>query len=126
MANQDVVFRRGSHITTDAVTAKGKIVGIGTYSQGTPNVTFVADGDNDYLSWGQRIAILKKAKHPAAAKLFTNWAISEEVKKTVVAENVRVDLAPNSGSNHPWEIPTANVDEFPKFMADREAVEAWK
>ncbi|ETN03136.1 hypothetical protein PPTG_16109 [Phytophthora nicotianae INRA-310] len=37
-----------------------------------------------------------KAKHPAAAKLFMNWAISEEVQKTVAAENVRVDLTPNS------------------------------
>lgn len=89
-------------------------------------MTFGADGDNDYLSWGQRIAILKKARHPTADKLFMNWAISEEVQKTVVTENVRVDLAPNSGSSHPWEIDIANVDEFPKFMADREAVEAWK
>ncbi|KAE9047622.1 hypothetical protein PR002_g913 [Phytophthora rubi] len=30
------------------------------------------------------------------------------------------------GSSHPWEICKANVDEFPKFMADRAAVEEWK
>ncbi|KAE9052368.1 hypothetical protein PR003_g959 [Phytophthora rubi] len=98
LANQNVTFRRGSNTASDLVTAKDKVIGVGTYSEGTPNVTFVTDGGNEYLAWGQRIAILNKAKHPAAAKLFMNWAISEE----------------------------ANVDEFPKFMADRAAVEEWK
>ncbi|POM67376.1 Avr4-associated TDF-like protein, partial [Phytophthora palmivora] len=105
---------------------KNKTIGVGKYLEGTPNVTFVTDGGNEYLSWGQRIAILNKAKHPAAAKLFVNWAISEDVQKSVVNENVRVDLTPNSGSSHPWEIAAANVDEFPKFMADRATVEAWR
>uniref|UniRef100_H3GJA8 Uncharacterized protein n=1 Tax=Phytophthora ramorum TaxID=164328 RepID=H3GJA8_PHYRM len=126
LANQNVSFHRGSNTASDLVTAKDKIIGVATYWEGTPNTTLVTDGGNEYLSWGQRIAILSKAKHPAAAKLFMNWAISEEVQKTVVAENVRVDLTPNSGSSHPWEICKANVDEFPKFMADREVVEQWK
>ncbi|KAG2766041.1 hypothetical protein JG687_00002108 [Phytophthora cactorum] len=126
LANQNVTFRRGSNTASDLVTAKDKVIGVGTYAQGTPNVTFVTDGGNEYLAWGQRIAILSKAKHPAAAKLFMNWAISEAVQKSVVAENVRVDLTPNSGSSHPWEICKANVDEFPKFMADRAAVEEWR
>ncbi|RLN14384.1 hypothetical protein BBO99_00007719 [Phytophthora kernoviae] len=125
-ANQNVTFRRGSNTANDLVVAKDKVVGVGTYTTGAPNVTFVTDNGNEYLAWGQRIAILNKAKHPAAAKLFMNWAISEEVQKTVVAENVRVDLAANGGSSHPWEICKANVDEFPKFMADRESVEQWR
>ncbi|KAI9984831.1 hypothetical protein PInf_006301 [Phytophthora infestans] len=124
-ANQNVTFRRGSNTASDLVTAKDKVIGVGTYSQGTPNVTFVTDGGNEYLAWGQGIAILSKAKYPAAAKLFMNWAISEEVQKTILPENVRVDLTPNSGSSHPWEIRQANVDEFPKFMADRASVEQW-
>ncbi|EEY65673.1 ATP-binding Cassette (ABC) Superfamily [Phytophthora infestans T30-4] len=124
-ANQNVTFCRGSNTASDLVTAKEKVIGVGTYSQGTPNVTFVTDGGNEYLAWGQRIAILSKAKHPAAAKLFMNWAISEKVQKTILPENVRVDLTPNSGSSHPWEIRQANVDEFPKFMADRASVEQW-
>ncbi|KAF1792529.1 Solute-binding family 1 [Phytophthora cactorum] len=77
LANQNVTFRRGSNTASDLVTAKDKVIGVGTYAQGTPNVTFVTDGGNEYLAWGQRIAILSKAKHPAAAKLFMNWAISE-------------------------------------------------
>ncbi|KAI9995697.1 hypothetical protein PInf_012765 [Phytophthora infestans] len=56
-ANQNVTFRRGSNTASDLVTAKEKVIGVGTYSQGTPNVTFVTDGGNEYLAWGQRIAI---------------------------------------------------------------------
>jgi ABC-type Fe3+ transport system substrate-binding protein len=125
-SRQNVTFRRGSNTPNDLVVAKDEVVGVGTYTTGAPNVTIVTGGGNEYLSWGQRIAILNKAKHPAAAKLFMNWAISEEVQKSVVNENVRVDLAANGGSSHPWEICKANVDEFPKFMEDREVVEQWR
>ncbi|RLN89108.1 hypothetical protein BBJ28_00006550 [Nothophytophthora sp. Chile5] len=126
MANQNITFRRGSNTANDLVVAKDKVIGVGTYTTGAPNVTFMTGNGTEYLSWGQRIAILNKAKHPAAAKLFMNWAISEEVQTTVVNQNVRVDLPALGTSSHPWEVCKANVDEFPKFMADREVVEQWR
>ncbi|KAG3121288.1 hypothetical protein PI124_g1168 [Phytophthora idaei] len=74
-------------------------------------------GNNtEYIAWGQRAAILAKAKHPAAAKLFMNWALSEEVQSTTVAPSVRTD----TNTEKPWDIPEANMAGFPLFM------EEWK
>ncbi|KAG2776296.1 hypothetical protein Pcac1_g12954 [Phytophthora cactorum] len=76
----------------------------------------------EYIAWGQRAAILAKAKHPAAAKIFMNWALSEEVQSTTVAPSVRTDI----NTEKPWDIPEANMAGFPLFMEDREKVEEWK
>ncbi|KAL4170043.1 hypothetical protein KRP22_010952 [Phytophthora ramorum] len=124
MANQSVSFNRGSHVANNLVTAQEKVIGVGTYAGASP-IVYVGGNGTEYLTWGQRLAILNKANHPAAAKLFMNWIVSTEVQESVVMETVRTDIAP-SGSSHPWEIPEANLDAFPAFMADRTKVEALK
>ncbi|KAG7377305.1 hypothetical protein PHYPSEUDO_011876 [Phytophthora pseudosyringae] len=124
MANQSISFNRGSHVANNLVTAQDKVIGVGTYA-GAPPITYVGGNGTEYLTWGQRLAILSKAKNPAAAKLFLNWILSTDVQESVVMETVRTDIAP-SGSSHPWEIPEANLDEFPTFMANRTKVEALK
>ncbi|KAL3673672.1 hypothetical protein V7S43_001370 [Phytophthora oleae] len=124
MANQSISFNRGSHVANNLVTAQEKVIGVGTYG-GAPPLTYVGGNGTEYLTWGQRLAILNKAKNPAAAKLFTNWILSMEVQQSVVMETVRTDIAP-SGSSHPSEIPEANLDAFPTFMANRTKVEALK
>ncbi|KAE9234935.1 hypothetical protein PF005_g1704 [Phytophthora fragariae] len=106
------------------VTAQDKVIGVGTYA-GAPPIVYVGGNGTEYLTWGQRLAILAKAKHPAAAKLFMNWIVSTEVQESVVLETVRTDIAP-SGSSHPWEISEANLDAFPLFMSNRAQVEALK
>ncbi|EGZ28075.1 hypothetical protein PHYSODRAFT_258322 [Phytophthora sojae] len=58
-------------------------------------------------------------KHPAAAKLFMNWVMSEEAQTTVVSSSPRTDIKP-------WDIPEANMAVFPKFMEDRAAAEEWR
>ncbi|KAG7375407.1 hypothetical protein PHYPSEUDO_001467 [Phytophthora pseudosyringae] len=125
MANQSISFNRGSHVANNLVTAQDKLIGVGTYAGVSPIVYVGGGNGTEYLTWGQRLAILSKAKNPAAAKLFLNWILSTDVQESVVMETVRTDIAP-SGSSHPWEIPEANLDEFPKFMADRETVEEWR
>ncbi|KAI9980138.1 hypothetical protein PInf_026805 [Phytophthora infestans] len=94
-----------------------KLIGVGTGGGGAP-IEFVGGNGTDYLSWGQRVGILSKAKHPAAAKLFMNWAISQEARR----QCVRTDI----NANKPWNIPEANMAAFPKFMEDRAKVEQWK
>ncbi|KAI9992733.1 hypothetical protein PInf_014601 [Phytophthora infestans] len=112
LANQSVAFHRGSNVAAELVAAGEKAVGMGTD----------IGGNNPYIAWGQRAAILAKARHPAAAKLFMNWALSEEVQSNTVAPSVRTDI----NTDKPWDVPEANMAGFPLFMEDRETVEEWK
>ncbi|EQC26517.1 hypothetical protein SDRG_15695 [Saprolegnia diclina VS20] len=85
-----------------------------------------ANSSSDYLAWGQRIAILKEAPHPAAAKLFVNWIVSKEVQSTVMnGFSPRTDLLPPSGVQ-PWDIQRANSLAFQSWMEDRANIEALK
>ncbi|ETL89750.1 hypothetical protein L917_11368 [Phytophthora nicotianae] len=118
LANQGVAFHRGSNVAAELVAAGEKVIGMGTDIGGNAPV-----GNNtEYIAWGQRAAILAKAKHPAAAKLFMNWALSEEVQSDTVAPSVRMDI----NTDKPWDIPEANMAGFPLFMEDRAKVEEWK
>lgn len=85
-------------------------------------VSVVGCNSTEYIAWGQRAAILAKAKHPAAAKLFMNWALSDEVQASTVAPSVRTDI----NTDKPWDIPEANMTGFSSFMEDRANVEEWK
>ncbi|OWZ11341.1 ABC transporter [Phytophthora megakarya] len=121
LAQQNVSFNRGSNVAGDLVSSGEKLIGVGT-GGGGGSIEFVGGNGTEYLSWGQRVGILSKAKHPAAAKLFMNWAISEEAQTSVVFNSVRTDLNANS----PWDVPEANMAAFPTFMEDRAKVEQWK
>ncbi|RLN59931.1 hypothetical protein BBJ29_007634 [Phytophthora kernoviae] len=124
MANQSISFNRGSHVANNLVLAQDKVIGVGTYGGASP-IVYVGGNGTEYLTWGQSLAILAKAKNPAAAKLFMNWILSSEVQSSIITDTVRTDIAP-AGASHAWEVPEANLDAFPTFMADREKVEHWK
>ncbi|GMF34467.1 unnamed protein product [Phytophthora fragariaefolia] len=121
LAQQSVDFNRGSNVAGELVSSGEKVIGIGSGGGGEP-IVFVGGNGTEYLSWGQRVGILAKAKHPAAAKLFMNWAVSEEAQTTVVFSSVRTDIS----TTKPWNIPEANMASFPQFMEDRAKVEEWK
>ncbi|KFF98328.1 hypothetical protein IQ62_25255 [Streptomyces scabiei] len=78
-----------------------------------------------FMAWGQRIAILKQAARPTAAKLYLNWQLSTE-RQTANGWSVRTDIAPPAGLKPIWEYPDAHVDGFPRFMEDRARVEQLK
>ncbi|KAL4125416.1 hypothetical protein PRIC2_009001 [Phytophthora ramorum] len=120
MAQQNASFNRGMNVARELVTSGEKVIGVATSARGN-SLVFVNNG-TEYLSWGQRVGILSTAKHPAAAKLFMNWAISEEAQTTVVSSSVRTDIS----TEKPWNIPEANMAAFPVFMEDRAKVEQWK
>ncbi|MCW6007259.1 ABC transporter substrate-binding protein [Micromonospora sp. CPCC 205371] len=126
-AAQEPQFARGSFSPGTAVGAKQKIIGVGTGGNPTatnPTRMGMADG-HPFMAWGQRIAILKQAANPTAAKLFLNWQISTE-RQTSNSWSVRTDIAPPTGLKPIWEYPNANVDGFPRFMEDRARVEQLK
>ncbi|KAJ8571524.1 hypothetical protein ON010_g5313 [Phytophthora cinnamomi] len=119
-AQQNASFNRGTNVARDLVTSGEKPIGVGCSVRGN-SLTLVTNG-TEYLSWGQRMGILSKAKHPTAAKLFMNWIISEEAQTTLVSSSPRTDI----NTNKPWDIPEANMAAFPKFMEDRATAEEWR
>ncbi|MET8082078.1 ABC transporter substrate-binding protein [Streptomyces sp. NPDC005303] len=130
LAGQDVRFARGSNSPGEAVFAGQKAIGIGTagsaVSSSSPARFVIADG-HPFMAWGQRAAVLKRAKNPTAAKLYLNWQLSAETQKNSFnGWSVRTDITPPAGLKPIWEYPNAHVDGFPAFMADRAEVERWK
>ena len=131
LVGQNLQFARGSNTPGVAVNAHQKVVGLaGSGSLITPSTSptkwVVADG-HPFLGWGQRAAILKGAKHIAAAKLYMNWQLSTARQQASYnGWSVRTDVIPVGGLKPVWQYPNAHVDGFATFMADRAEVERWR
>ncbi|GLD98207.1 hypothetical protein PINS_up006904 [Pythium insidiosum] len=131
MAEQKIEFRRGSDSPAEAVTERRKAIGVAgaaPFNASTVRVRIGRNETSDYLAWGQRIAILKKAPHPAAAKLFLNWILSREVQTTVMEgfssrKDVASEYEQATGEAQPWNVPRAGSLAFQKFMEDRAGLE---
>ncbi|MFJ8492836.1 ABC transporter substrate-binding protein [Streptomyces sp. NPDC094038] len=129
LAAQDVRFARGSNSPGDAVGSGLRPVGIGGAGAplGTGPVRWVLPEKAPFMAWGQRAAILRRAARPAAARLYLNWQLSTaQQQASFNGWSVRTDIAPPAGQKPIWEYPDAHLDGFPRFMADRAAVERWK
>ncbi|MFJ9150326.1 ABC transporter substrate-binding protein [Streptomyces sp. NPDC102270] len=130
LAAQDVQFARGSYTPRDAVTSGQKAIGVGGSGAALatgPVKWVLPDEATPFMSWGQRAAILKRAKHPTAAKLYLSWRLSVEQQQAATnGWSVRTDVTPPTGLKPIWQYPNGNLDGFPRFMADRAAVERWK
>ncbi|MES5823970.1 ABC transporter substrate-binding protein [Streptomyces sp. RG80] len=129
LAAQNVRFARGSNSPGEAVRAGTHAIGIGGSGAvlGTGPVKWVAPDGAPFMAWGQRAAILKQAAHPTAAKLYLNWQLSLATQQSSFnGWSVRTDVTPPAGLKPVWEYPDAHLDGFPRFMADRAAVERWK
>ena len=127
LAAQQPQFARGSFSPGTAITNKSAVIGVG--AGGNPTSTGpvrmgMSDG-HPFMAWGQRIAILRQAANPTAAKLYLNWQLSTE-RQTSNSWSVRTDIAPPTGLKPIWDYPNANVDGFPRFMEDRAKVERLK
>jgi ABC-type Fe3+ transport system substrate-binding protein len=131
LAAQNVQFGRGTPTPIVAVASKQKLIGIGGAGSLTaplaPGVRWVVPDGHPFMAWAQRAAILARAKHPAAAKLYLNWQLSAAVQRTSFdGWSVRTDVTPAGGLKPIWEYRNAHLDGFPRFMADRAEVERWK
>ncbi|GLE06491.1 hypothetical protein PINS_up015738 [Pythium insidiosum] len=131
MAEQKIEFNRGSHTPAVAMRERRKAIGMAGGAPMDVSTMRVAIGRNatsDYLSWGQRMAILAKAPHPAAAKLFLNWILSRDVQKTIMGpfssrKDVMIENEKATGEPLPWSVTRAGSLEFQKFMEDRAGLE---
>ncbi|KAF1324028.1 Abc transporter, partial [Globisporangium splendens] len=123
-AAQNPSFNRGTNVAGELVAAGKYAISVG--GGGSPKAAI--DGKFPFLAWGQRIAIMKKAKNVAAAKLLVNWLNTEQMQKTngFSGWTVRKDIPTTNGFKQVWEIPEANSANFATFMEDRERIEIWK
>jgi|UniRef100_K3WIS8 ABC-type Fe3+ transport system substrate-binding protein len=123
-AKQDVSFNRGSNVAGELINAGKKAIAVGAGG----NPAGAINGKYPFIAWGQRVAILKKAKNVAAAKLLVNWWNSEAMQRQngFSGWTVRKDLPTTNGFKQVWEIPEANSAKFATFMENREVVEFWK
>ncbi len=95
----------------------------------SPNGTFVFPGQDRFVSWAQRGAILRRAKHKATAKLFLSWLTSQQGQAGAIASwtwPVRSDVAPPAWLKPLADYRTTDAREFPRFMSDRAAVERFR
>ena len=88
---------------------------------------FVLPQHDPFVSWAQRAAIMKGARHPDAAKLYLNWLTDKSTQQNVwYMWSVRTDVAPPKGYKHIWEYTNTDPQAFVKFMQDRAAVERFR
>lgn len=88
---------------------------------------FVLPKSDPFVSWAQRAAILKKARHPASAKLYMNWLLDKDTQQNVwYMWSTRTDIAAPKDYKHIWEYRNTDVNAFEKFMRNREAVELFR
>jgi ABC-type Fe3+ transport system substrate-binding protein len=131
MAAQEIQFARGSHTPRLAVDARQRSIGVGAAgtltAPPTAPVRWAAPDGHPFMAWGQRAAILAGARHPAAARLYLNWAVSPGVQQGAFnGWSVRTDVTPPAGLRPIWEYPNAHLDGFARFMADRAEAERWR
>ncbi|MET8980084.1 extracellular solute-binding protein [Streptomyces sp. NPDC004539] len=127
---QKVTWVRGTQAPADQVEAGTKAVALGTDGALVPGAgvktRFVVPEKDPFMAWAQRAAILKKAKHPAAAKLYLSWWLSKPVQENFYMWSVRTDVTPHKGFRKIWDYPNAHLDGFETFMSDRAAVERFR
>lgn len=122
---------RGTQAPADDVESGKAVATFSTDGSLVPdekaNSRFVLPKHDPFVSWAQRAAIMKKAKHPEAAKLYLNWLTDKDTQKNIwYMWSVRTDVAPPKGYKHIWEYNNTDPAAFAKFMQDRSAVERFR
>jgi ABC-type Fe3+ transport system substrate-binding protein len=116
-AAQQPRFARGTHTPGAAVGGGQKALGVGAAGSAVPPSTtlkWVVPDEAPFMAWGQRAAILKRAAHPAAAKLYLNWQLSEARQRASFnGWSVREDVVPASALKPVWQFRNAHLDGFP-------------
>ncbi|MEV8434906.1 ABC transporter substrate-binding protein (plasmid) [Streptomyces sp. HUAS 31] len=126
-AAQQPRFARGTHTPGASVSGGHKAIGVGgsgSAVSASTTLKWVVPDEAPFMAWGQRAAILRQAAHPAAAKLYLNWQLSEARQKASFnGWSVREDIVPNSAVKPVWQFPNAHIDGFRRFMEDRAQTE---
>ncbi|MEW1544941.1 ABC transporter substrate-binding protein [Streptomyces tsukubensis] len=80
---------------------------------------------DQFMSWPQTVAIFRKARHPAAAKLYIAWQLSVERQSTGLQWPTRRDVAPAAGWR-PIDRYNSRLNGFREFLRDRAEVERYR
>jgi len=86
---------------------------------------FVLPENDFFLTWFQTAAIPTQAKNKAAAKLYMNWMLSEEMQGTWLQFPVRYDIEAPAGYKSVLHHNTSPGD-FRRWMMNRDLVERFR
>ncbi len=86
---------------------------------------FVLPEEDYFLTWFQTAAIPTQAKNKAAAKLYMNWMLSEEMQGTWLQFPVRFDIEAPGGYKSVLHHNTSPGD-FRRWMMQRDQVERFR
>ncbi len=130
-ATQNVNFVRGTQAPADDVASGKSMASFSTGGALVPkeqaSSRFILPKHDPFMSWAQRAAIFKKAKHPEAAKLYLNWLLDKKTQADVWRMwSVRTDVTPPTGYKPIWEYKNTSPQAFADFMSDRAAVERFR
>ncbi|WP_248006634.1 ABC transporter substrate-binding protein [Serratia sp. PL7] len=127
---QNPIFVRGGQEPVDQVYSGQKSVAFGVFGDlevnNTDKARFIIPKTDPFMAWAQRACMFKQTKHPAAARLYLNWWLSEEQQKHWYQWPVRTDIKPKGGYKPIWEYPNAYLDEFVDTMMDRGLMERFR
>ncbi|MFJ4684766.1 hypothetical protein ACIQNG_28920 [Streptomyces sp. NPDC091377] len=86
---------------------------------------YVVPRTDQFMSWPQTAAIFRKARHPAAAKLYLAWQMTVARQSAGLQWPTRRDATPAAGWKH---INTYNsrLAGFREFLRDRAEVERYR
>ena len=83
--------------------------------------------NDGFVAWAQRAAIIKGTRRPESARLYLSWLLDKDTQKNVwYMWSVRNDVQPPADYRPIWEYSSANLSNFERFMADRDAVERFR
>jgi ABC-type Fe3+ transport system substrate-binding protein len=130
LLRQNPQWVRGTQAPLEVVAAGKKAATFTSFYYLTPEagstIRFLLPREDFFQSWYQTAAIFKAAKHPAAARLYVSYLLSDEAQNAVPQWPSRLDIAPAPGWKHPLEYRNSSPVGFREFMTDRGRVERLK
>ena len=125
---QNPDFVRGTPPATAGVASGRYLATAANAGDPRPNAAVVYPSSEPFVTWAQRGAIFRRARHKAAARLFVSWLSSRDFQRQAIASftwSVRRDVAPPAG-RRALSAYNTNPRAFARFMANRAAVERFR
>lgn len=123
LARQNPLMLRGTAVPAELVGKRPHLAGNLTgYTGVGPSASAWIPTDAPFVVWNQRMAIFKKASHPAAARLLLSYAGSAEFQSTYEGWRARADVGTAAGLPPLETLSNIDVHDFTRWMSDRAAV----
>lgn len=124
---QNPKFVRGTQAASDSVGTGGYVANFGSAGSFSGLSTTSIPEKSPWVAWPQTAAILKKAPHKAAAKLYLSWLLSKDTQQnSIFTWSARTDVAPPAGRKNIFDYKNMNPLGLGKFMNDRTALDRYK